>query len=190
MARVRPSWLPSWIGMNAWTIGSGTLALILAAVPVYFQIENRAAKATTGDYSITTPDDAEHVGLCLQIIRGRGEVPQKGKGSVWLVVHGVINVNDYHVVRQVQQQPGKEEWSISRIQVGLPTTPEGRRYELTLWRFSEELTDVISHIPPQHRVFDGLPSGTTNVSQPTTVVRRADKQPCDELASKPPGASR
>ncbi|MFJ2966270.1 hypothetical protein ACIPIC_28695 [Streptomyces collinus] len=175
--------------MNAWTIGSGTLALILAAVPAYSQIKDRAARETTAQYSITTPGVAERVGLCLQIIKGTGKVPQKGKGSVWLVVHGEINVNDYHVVRQVQQQPGEEEWSISRIQVGLSETPEGRRYKLALWQFSEELTDAISHMPAEHRVFDGPPSGSTVVGE-TTVVRRADKKPCDELASRPPGASR
>ncbi|MBP5892547.1 hypothetical protein [Streptomyces scabiei] len=175
--------------MNAWTIGSGTLALILTAVPIYFEIEDRATKEAAGQYTITTPGVAERVGLCLEIIKGTGKVPQKGKGSVWLVVHGEINVNDYRVVRQVQQQPGEEEWSISRIQVGLPTTPEGRRYELALWRFSEELTDAISHMPAEHRVFDVPPSGVTAVGA-TTVVRRPDKQPCDDLASRPPGASR
>ncbi|WP_131815980.1 hypothetical protein [Streptomyces sp. 3213.3] len=186
MGLQRPSWLPSWIGMNAWTIGSGTLALILTGIPVYFQIEDRTAKATTTHYSITTPGDAENVGLCVQIIKGRGEAPQKG--SVWLVVHGVTNV-DYYPVRQVQPQPGEEEWSISKIQVGTSTTPAGQRYELVLWRLDQDLTDAIGHIPKDYRVFDALPAGATVVSQPTTVVRRSDTQSCDPSPSKPHAGS-
>ncbi|MFJ2005604.1 hypothetical protein [Streptomyces chartreusis] len=159
--------------MNAWTIGSGTLALILAAIPAYLQIQDRTAEATPTTYSITTPGDADEVDLCVPIIRGTGEGPHEG--SVWLIVHGARNVG-YYAVREVDPSSGK--WSLSQIQVGSAGTTEGAHYELVLWQFDRRLTDTIKHIPKDHRVFVSPPDGASVVSQPTTVVRRADTRPC------------
>ncbi|MFJ3909801.1 hypothetical protein [Streptomyces vinaceus] len=175
MSWQRPSWLPSWIGMNAWSIGSGATALVLAAIPVYFQLQGRTASATA-HYSITTPGDAESVGLCIPVVKGRGEAPRDG--ALWLVIHGVTNVG-YYPVRQVQPPPGEEEWSISKVQVGASATQAGQRYELVLWQVDQELANVLGHIPKEHRVFDGPPEGASVVSEPTTVVRRADTDACD-----------
>ncbi len=171
----RPSWLPSWVGMSAWTIGSGTLALIFAGVSTYYQMSGQTAKATTPHYSIVTPGEAESVGLCVPVIRGRGEAPQKG--SLWLVVHGLANVG-YYPVRQVQTRQGEEEWSVSKVQVGSAETEAGQRYELVLWQIDEDLTEAIEHIPVKHRVFNDPPAGASVVGQPTTVVRRADTRSC------------
>ncbi|MGY5060881.1 hypothetical protein ACWDFR_43700 [Streptomyces sp. 900105755] len=162
--------------MNAWTIGSGTLALMLAAVPVYYQLEGRTVKATTVQYSITTPGDAEEVGLCLPSIKGRGEAPSEG--SLWLVVHGVSNAG-YYPVRQVELRSGEEEWSVNKIQVGASKSPAGQRFELVLWQFDQDLTDALDHIPKDYRVFDGPPKGASVVSQPTTIVRRSDTKHCE-----------
>ncbi|MCX5247429.1 hypothetical protein OG895_19815 [Streptomyces sp. NBC_00201] len=162
--------------MNAWTIGTGSLGLILAAVPVYYLLEDQTVKATTAHYSITTPGDAEEVGLCLPSIKGRGEAPSEG--SVWLVVHGASNVG-YYPVRQVELRSGEEEWSVNKIQIGASKSPAGQRYELVLWQFDQDLTDALDHIPKDHRVFDGPPKGASVVSRSATVVRRADTKPCE-----------
>lgn len=176
MAWQRPAWVPSWVGMNAWTIGSGTLGLILAGTGIYIQMPDRTASAASTPYSVTTPGEAENVGLCVPIIKGRGEAPHEG--SLWLVTHGLTNVG-YYPVRQVHVQPGEGDWSLGDIQVGVSRTPAGQRYELLLWHLDETLTDVIDSIPKDHRVFDGPPRGASVVSQPTTVVRRADTRYCD-----------
>ncbi|WP_329526399.1 hypothetical protein [Streptomyces sp. NBC_01462] len=162
--------------MNAWTIGSGTLALILAGAGVYLQVPNRTASATTAHYSITTPDDAASVGLCVPVIEGTGDAPRDG--SVWLVIHGVSDVG-YYLVRQVELRSDGEGWTVSKVQVGSSETANEQRYQLVLWRLDEELTDAIGHIPKDHRVFDATPTGASEVSHPLTVKRRADSRHCE-----------
>jgi hypothetical protein len=149
------------------------VALILAGIPAYLQIQDRTAEATPTTYSITAPGGADQVDLCVPIIKGMGEAPSEG--SVWLVVHGAEDVG-YYAVREVE--PSSGEWSLAKVQVGSAETAEGARFELLLWQFDRQLTGTIEHIPKDHRVFVSPPDGASVVSQPTTVVRRADTRHC------------
>ncbi|MGY4978037.1 hypothetical protein ACWCYL_12860 [Streptomyces sp. 900105755] len=161
--------------MNVWTVTSGIATLALSGVGIYFAVPASPKPTSTG-YTITTPGEADQIGLCLHSVKGVGQVPKDG--SLWLVVHGVGN-RGYYLSRQVQPDTSGNGWTVGSLQVGNAASPEGQQYELILWRLDERVTDVVNHVFTAEGlpVFVGSPQGVTAVAH-ATVVRTADKRPC------------
>ncbi|TLS46905.1 hypothetical protein FE633_07415 [Streptomyces montanus] len=166
---------PAWLTMNVWTVTSGIAALALSGLGIYLMVPASPTQASTG-YSITTPGEADRIGLCLHSVKGAGQVPKEG--ALWLVVHGVGN-RGYYLSRQVQPDASGNGWAVGSLQVGNAASPEGQQYELILWRLDPKVTDVVDHVFTAEGmpVFVGPPEGATKVAH-TTVVRTADKRPC------------
>jgi hypothetical protein len=94
--------------MNVWTVTSGIIMMILAVLGIYLAIPASSRPAST-DYTITTPGDADQVGLCLPSVKGTGPIPKEG--SLWLVVHGVGN-RGYYLSRQLQPDTSGTGWVV------------------------------------------------------------------------------
>lgn len=166
---------PAWLTMNVWTVTSGIIMMALAILGIYLTFPASPTQTSTG-YSITTPDEADHVGLCLTSVRGTGQVSKAG--ALWLVLHGVGN-RGYYLSRQVQPDASGTGWVAGSLQVGSAASPVGQQYELILWHLDSQVADVVDHVftPEGLPVFVGPPEGVTAVAH-TTVVRTADKRPC------------
>ncbi|MFF9122418.1 hypothetical protein ACF09J_03795 [Streptomyces sp. NPDC014889] len=161
--------------MNVWTVTSGIAALTLSGLGIYLAVPASPKETSTG-YSITTPGEADRIGLCLRSVKGAGHVPKEG--TLWLVVHGIGN-RGYYLSRQVQPDASGSGWIVGSLQVGGATSPEGQQYELLLWRLDPRVTDVVNHVFTAEGmpVFVGPPQGVVTVAH-TTVARTADKRPC------------
>ncbi|WP_071659370.1 hypothetical protein [Streptomyces humi] len=166
---------PTWLTMNVWTVTSGIVGLALSGLGTYLMVPASSTQASTG-YAITTPSEADRIGLCLHSVKGAGQVPKEG--ALWLVVHGVGN-RGYYLSRQVQPDTSGNGWGVGSLQVGNAASPEGQQYDLILWRLDPRLTDVVDHVFTAEGmpVFVGPPEEATTVAH-TTVVRTADRHPC------------
>ncbi len=166
---------PAWLTMNVWGVVSGIVMIIIALVGVYYAMPVSSSQEST-DYTITVPGDADPVGLCLQTVRGNGQVPDEG--SLWLVVHR-IGSRDYYLVRKVQPNSDGDGWEAGALRIGNADSPVGQQYEVILWRLDPRVTDVVSHLALTEGVpvFSGPPRGVTAVAH-TTVVRTVEKRSC------------